>query len=77
MLHGDLWGGNAAVTSTGEPVIFDPAVYFGDREADIAMTELFGGFPAEFYHAYAATGRSIQAIASGASCTTCITCSII
>jgi fructosamine-3-kinase len=55
LLHGDLWGGNAAVTSTGEPVIFDPAVYFGDREADIAMTELFGGFPPDFYQAYAAT----------------------
>lgn len=52
LVHGDLWGGNAACTATGEPVIFDPATYFGDREVDIAMTELFGGFPAAFYHGY-------------------------
>jgi fructosamine-3-kinase len=52
LVHGDLWGGNAGVTSGGEPVIFDPAAYFGDREVDIAMTELFGGFPAEFYRGY-------------------------
>jgi len=52
LLHGDLWGGNAAVTTTGIPVIFDPAVYFGDREADLALTELFGGFSARFYSAY-------------------------
>lgn len=52
LLHGDLWSGNYAVTRAGRPVIFDPAVYFGDREADVAMTELFGGFPAAFYAAY-------------------------
>jgi len=52
LLHGDLWSGNYAVDCTGHPVIFDPAVYYGDREADLAMTELFGGFPARFYHAY-------------------------
>ena len=52
LLHGDLWSGNWDVLETGEPVIFDPAVYYGDREADIAMTELFGGFPTEFYAAY-------------------------
>ena len=52
LLHGDLWGGNHAVTANGEPVIFDPAVYYGDREADIAMTELFGGFSEAFYAAY-------------------------
>ncbi len=52
LLHGDLWSGNYAFTDTGEPVIFDPAVYFGDREADLAMTELFGGFPPAFYRAY-------------------------
>jgi len=52
LLHGDLWGGNAAATLGGEPVIFDPAVYYGDREADLAMTTLFGGFPSEFYQAY-------------------------
>ncbi|HKS93530.1 MAG TPA: fructosamine kinase family protein [Gammaproteobacteria bacterium] len=54
LLHGDLWGGNWGVLTTGEPVAFDPAVYYGDREADLAMTELFGGFPPEFYSAYAA-----------------------
>ncbi|MEW6330716.1 MAG: fructosamine kinase family protein [Pseudomonadota bacterium] len=51
LLHGDLWGGNAGACG-GQPVIFDPAVYYGDREADIAMTELFGGFSARFYRAY-------------------------
>lgn len=52
LLHGDLWSGNYAVTREGEPIIFDPAVYFGDREADLAMTELFGGFSQRFYAAY-------------------------
>lgn len=52
LLHGDLWGGNFAVATSGEPVIFDPACYFGDREADLAMTELFGGFGRAFYAAY-------------------------
>lgn len=51
LLHGDLWGGNFAAAD-GEPVIYDPAVYYGDRETDIAMTELFGGFGAEFHAAY-------------------------
>jgi fructosamine-3-kinase len=51
LLHGDLWGGNYGF-SGGEPVLFDPAVYYGDREADLAMTELFGGFPPAFYAAY-------------------------
>ncbi len=52
LLHGDLWGGNYAFDQDGQPIIFDPAVYYGDREADLAMTELFGGFPADFYAAY-------------------------
>ncbi|HEY9625222.1 MAG TPA: fructosamine kinase family protein [Crinalium sp.] len=52
LVHGDLWSGNAAVTQLGEPVIIDPATYFGDREVDIAMTELFGSFPNDFYRAY-------------------------
>ena len=52
MLHGDLWSGNYAISRDGEPVIFDPAVYFGDREADLAMTELFGSFGHDFYAAY-------------------------
>jgi len=51
LVHGDLWSGNAGFTKDG-PVVFDPAVYYGDREADLAMTELFGGFPREFYDAY-------------------------
>ncbi len=54
LLHGDLWSGNAAMTAGGEPVIYDPAVYYGDREADLAMTELFGGFAPSFYAAYRA-----------------------
>jgi fructosamine-3-kinase len=53
ILHGDLWGGNFAYSRDGEPVLFDPAVYFGDAEADLAMTELFGGFGRAFYQAYA------------------------
>ena len=52
LLHGDLWGGNWLASAEGEPVVFDPAVYYGDREADLAMTRLFGGFGASFYHAY-------------------------
>ena len=52
LLHGDLWGGNFSADEQGMPVLFDPAVYFGDREADIAMTELFGGFDRSFYEAY-------------------------
>lgn len=52
LIHGDLWSGNHSFTQSGEPVIFDPAVYYADREAEIAMTELFGGFGADFYAAY-------------------------
>ena len=52
LLHGDLWGGNYSYAGDGLPVIFDPATYYGDREADIAMTELFGGFGRGFYDAY-------------------------
>ncbi len=55
LLHGDLWGGNWAVDTGGNPVIFDPAVYYGDRETDLAMTELFGGFDHRFYQAYRST----------------------
>lgn len=54
LLHGDLWSGNWA-SSAGQPVLFDPAVYYGDRESDIAMTRLFGGFGKEFYAAYEAS----------------------
>lgn len=52
LLHGDLWGGNAARIRGGGPVVFDPAVYRGDPETDLAMTELFGGFPPAFREAY-------------------------
>lgn len=52
LLHGDLWSGNYAFTRSGEPAIFDPAVYYGDRETDLAMTELFAGFGQDFYVAY-------------------------
>lgn len=52
LVHGDLWGGNYGFDREGEPVIFDPAVYYGDREVDIAMTELFGGFAPAFYRYY-------------------------
>lgn len=52
LLHGDLWRGNVASLEDGTPVIFDPAVYWGDREVDLAMTELFGGFSTTFYDGY-------------------------
>ncbi|MCA0388607.1 MAG: fructosamine kinase family protein [Bacteroidetes bacterium] len=52
LLHGDLWYGNVLTDEKGEAVIIDPAVYYGDRETDIAMTELFGGFDGDFYGAY-------------------------
>jgi fructosamine-3-kinase len=52
LLHGDLWGGNRAMLADGTPVVFDPAVYHGDREADLAMSRLFGGFGPRFYAAY-------------------------
>ncbi len=51
LVHGDLWSGNKAYQNQA-PVIFDPACYYADREVDIAMTELFGGFSAEFYQGY-------------------------
>ena len=53
LLHGDLWGGNFMVGADGAAVLIDPAAYFGHREAELAMTELFGGFAAPFYAAYA------------------------
>ncbi|HSC06385.1 MAG TPA: fructosamine kinase family protein [Steroidobacteraceae bacterium] len=61
LLHGDLWGGNWAADASGNPVLFDPAVYYGDREADLAMTRLFGGFGNAFYTAYHATWPLDQA----------------
>ena len=52
LLHGDLWAGNYMFTTDGKTSIYDPAVYFGHREMDLAMTHLFGGFEPEFYHGY-------------------------
>lgn len=52
LLHGDLWGGNSAGLADGTPVIFDPAIYYGDREVDLAMMELFGGYDKNCYDAY-------------------------
>jgi fructosamine-3-kinase len=52
ILHGDLWSGNVFAGPSGEPILVDPAVYRGHAEVDLAMTELFGGFPASFYSAY-------------------------
>jgi fructosamine-3-kinase len=54
LVHGDLWAGNAASDARGAPVVFDPAAYYGDRETDLAMTELFGGFGPDFRRAYEA-----------------------
>jgi fructosamine-3-kinase len=52
LLHGDLWAGNCAADDQGRPVLFDPAVHYGDRECDLAMADLFGGFDRRFYTAY-------------------------
>lgn len=54
ILHGDLWGCNHGYLADGTPTIFDPATYYGDRECDLAMTELFGGYSIDFYSAYRA-----------------------
>jgi fructosamine-3-kinase len=54
LLHGDLWSGNYLSDEAGDPVLIDPAAYYGHREADLAMTELFGGFDSTFYDAYEA-----------------------
>lgn len=54
LLHGDLWSGNVGQLAGSEPAIFDPACFWGDRETDIAMSELFGGFPTSFHAAYRA-----------------------
>jgi protein-ribulosamine 3-kinase len=52
LLHGDLWSGNLITDDEGEPCLIDPAVYYGNREADLAMTKLFGGFDEKFYRSY-------------------------
>jgi fructosamine-3-kinase len=55
LVHGDLWSGNAALLEDGRGALFDPAVYRGDREVDLAMAQLFGGFPEAFFTGYGAT----------------------
>ncbi len=55
LLHGDLWSGNVMVNSQGLPCLIDPAVYYGNREIELAFTQLFGGFDDDFYQAYQAT----------------------
>ena len=55
LLHGDLWGGNVMCGPDGKAMLIDPACYIGHREADLAMTQLFGGFPKQFYEAYNAS----------------------
>ncbi|WP_051353237.1 fructosamine kinase family protein [Thalassobacillus devorans] len=52
LLHGDLWGGNWMAGPDGEPCLIDPSVVYGDRSFELAFTELFGGFPKQFYEAY-------------------------
>lgn len=60
LLHGDLWGGNYITDEKGEVCLIDPAVYYGNREADLAMTKLFGGFDDKFYSAYNETFPLIE-----------------
>jgi fructosamine-3-kinase len=64
LLHGDLWGGNWGADRLERPFVFDPAVYFGDRETDVAMTRLFGGFGPAFYAAYQSAWPLDQAAAT-------------
>lgn len=52
LLHGDLWNGNYMISEEGKAALIDPAVYYGNREADLAMTQLFGGFDNDFYESY-------------------------
>ena len=52
LIHGDFWQGNAAMTEGAEPVVYDPSIHYADRECDLAMAHLFGGFSAAFFLAY-------------------------
>jgi len=63
LLHGDLWGGNYMTDEKGDPVLIDPAAYYGRREADLAMTQLFGGFDRRFHGAY----EEVWPLAAGSS----------
>ncbi len=51
-MHGDLWSGNYLIGQNGETVLIDPAVYYGNREVELAFTKLFGGFSTAFYEGY-------------------------
>ena len=61
LIHGDLWAGNLHHDEQGQPVLIDPASYWGWPEADLAMTQLFGGFAEDFYHCY----QEVRALAAG------------
>ncbi|MFT5055205.1 MAG: fructosamine-3-kinase [Granulosicoccus sp.] len=52
LIHGDIWSGNYIVSEAGKPCIFDPAVYYGHREMDLAMMKLFGGFDQKIFQSY-------------------------
>ena len=75
VLHGDLWAGNDMVTAVGDPALIDPATYYGHREADLAMTELFGGYDDAFYDAYRSMWGWSPATTPAATSTTCTTSS--
>lgn len=60
LLHGDLWSGNYAFTPSGQPLMYDPAVYYGHPEMDLGMTQLFGGFSPDFYRGYADHNRNLD-----------------
>ncbi|MEF8709040.1 MAG: fructosamine kinase family protein [Candidatus Accumulibacter propinquus] len=77
LLHGDLWSGNAALDDSGRLALFDPAVYWGDRETDLAMSELFGGFPDSFHAAYREAWPLTDGCASASCCTSSTMCSTI
>lgn len=63
LVHGDLWRGNVMATQAGGPALVDPATYYGHREVDLAMADLFGGFDEAFYAAY----RSVDPLSAGYS----------
>ncbi len=60
LVHGDLWSGNVGTTMEGKPAVFDPAVYWGHAETDLAMARLFGGFSEDFYEAYEALRPALE-----------------
>ena len=74
LLHGDLWGGNWLMGPDDEPALIDPAIYFGDREAELAMCRLFGGFRPTSILPTTTPGRPRPAVTNVCRCTSCITC---